>query len=339
MRFSFRSLVSAIPELSLLVILITISYVCMVFFSKIPSTPVLSSSFISGIIIVSFVLSTIIAIVAVIAGIGGGVLYTPIMLGFTNIDTLIIRATGLVVAMFSGLISTGPFMRKGLSEIKIVLFCSVPIIVGALTGSLSAVYLAVILGAKGDAIVRLLLGLVLVFIALLFIVGGTRREFPKVKHVDRFTQRVGLKSSYWEESLGKAINYQATRGVPGFILFTVVGFMSGFFGLGGGWAIVPALNLVMMVPLKVSAACSGVLLSMGDAAAIWTYILHGALFPLFAAPWMLGQVVGGIVGAHILIKVKSAIVRKLLIVILVLTSIRLIVRGIEGLFGIDIPVL
>lgn len=339
MHFSFRSLVSAIPELSLLIILIITSYICMTLFSKIPSTPVLSSSFILGIIIASFLFSTVIAIVAVIAGIGGGVIFTPIMLGFTSIDTLIIRGTGLVVAMFSGLISTGPFMRKGLSEIKIVLFCSLPIIVGAMVGALSAVYLAVILGAKGDAIVRLLLGLILIFIALMFIVGGTKMEFPEVKHVDRFTQRIGLKSSYWEESLGKVVNYQATRGVSGFILFALVGFTGGFFGLGGGWAVVPVLNLVMMVPLKVSAACSGVLLAIGNAAAIWPYILYGALIPLFVAPWMLGQVVGGIVGAHILIKIKAAFVRNILIVIIILTGIKLIVRGIEGLFGIDIPVL
>lgn len=339
MHFSFKSLVSAIPELSLLVILITTSYISMALFSKLPSTPVLSSSFILGIIFASFLFSTTIAIVAVIAGVGGGVIFTPIMLAFTSVDTLIIRATGLVVAMFSGLISTGPFMRKGLSEIKIVLFCSLPIIVGAVAGAFSAVYLAHIMGAKGDAIVRLSLGLILVFIALMFIIGGGKTEYPEVKHVDRFTQRIGLKSSYWEESLGKAVNYHATRGALGFILFTLVGFTGGFFGVGGGWAVVPVLNLVMMVPLKVSAASSGVLLAIGSAAAIWPYILYGALIPLFVAPWMLGQVVGGIVGAYILIKIKAAFVRNVLVAIIILTSIKLIVRGIEELFGINIPVL
>jgi hypothetical protein len=310
----------------------------MAIFSKIPSTEVLSSSFILGIIIASFLLSTAIAVIAVIAGVGGGVIFTPIMLGFTSIDTLIIRATGLVVAMFSGLISTGPFMRKGLSDIKIVLFCSIPIIVGAMIGAFSAVYLADIMGATGDAIVRLSLGLVLVFIAFMFITGGTKTEYPVVKHIDSLSHKIGLKGLYWEESLGKPVNYHATRSVPGFILFTLVGFTGGFFGLGGGWAVVPVLNLVMMVPLKVSAACSGVLLAIGNAAAIWPYILYGSLIALFAVPWMLGQVVGGIIGAYILVKIKAAFVRNILIVLIILTSIKLVVRGIEGLFGIDIPV-
>jgi hypothetical protein len=334
----FKSLLTAIPELSLLIILITISYICMGVFSKLPSTPVLSSSFILGIIIASFLLSTAIAVVAVIAGVGGGVIYTPVMLGFTSIDTLIIRATGLVVAMFSGLISTGPLMRTGLADIKIVLFCSIPIIVGAMVGAFSAVYLADIMGATGDAIVRLLLGLVLVFIAVMFIVGGAKTEYPEVKRIDRLSEKIGLKGTYWEETLKKVVNYHVTRSPLGFLLFSLVGFTGGFFGLGGGWAVVPVLNMVMMVPLKVSAACSGVLLAIGNAAAIWPYILYGALIALFVTPWMLGQVVGGILGAHILVKIKAAFVRKILIVLIILTSIKLVVRGIEGLFGIDIPI-
>lgn len=338
MRSKLKSLVTAIPELTLLIILITIAYICMGIFSNIPSTEVLSSSSVLAIIIASFLLSTAIAVIAVIAGVGGGVIFTPVMLGFTSIDTLLIRGTGLVVAMFSGLISSGPFMRTGLSNIKIVYFCSIPIIVGALAGALSAVYIADVMGATGDSIVRLLLGLILVFIAVMFIVGGSKGEYPKVKKVDRFTEKVGLRGTYWEVSLNKAVHFRATRGLLGFILFLLVGFTGGFFGLGGGWAVVPVLNMVMMVPLKVSAACSGVLLAIGNAAAIWPYILYGALIALFAAPWMLGQVVGGIIGAHILTKIKAAFVRNILIVLIIATSVKLIVRGIEGIFGIDIPV-
>ena len=101
----------------------------------------------------------------------------------------------------------------------------------------------------------------------------------------------------------------------------------------------PVLTLVMAVPLKVSAACSGVLLAMGNAAAIWPYIMYGSLIAVLAIPWMLGQVVGGIFGAYILMKIKAGIVRNILIVILFLTSFKLISRGIEGLFSINIPFL
>jgi len=328
-----------VPELTALIFLTILSYAIMAIFSKVQSTEVLSSSFILMIIIGSFLISTFVAIVAVIAGVGGGVIFTPIMLGFTSIDTLIIRATGLVVAMFSGLISSGPFMRKGLAECKLVYYCSVPIILGAVAGALSAVYLSEYLGAKGDAIVRLMLGLALVFIAFLFVFGGSKTEYPDCRHVDAFTRKLGIAGAYWEESLGRTVHYDLTRSLQGGILFLVVGFTGGFFGLGGGWAVVPVLNLLMMCPLKIAAASSGVLLAIGNAAAIWPYITYGALIPLFAAPWMLGQVIGGILGAYILARIRAAFVRNMLIVIIFLTSIKLVVRGFEGIFGFDIPIL
>jgi uncharacterized membrane protein YfcA len=97
--------------------------------------------------------------------------------------------------------------------------------------------------------------------------------------------------------------------------------------------------MVMATPLKVAAACSGVLLAIGNASAIWPYITYGALIVIFAAPWMLGQVIGGIVGAHILAHIRAGFVRYFLIAFLILSCIRLISRGIEGLLGIDIPVI
>ena len=44
--------------------------------------------------------------------------------------------------MFSGPISTGPLMRKGLADIKLVLLGALPIIVGGMSGSMAAIYLA-----------------------------------------------------------------------------------------------------------------------------------------------------------------------------------------------------
>ena len=52
---------------------------------------------------------------------------------------------------------------------------------------------------------------------------------------------------------------------------------------------------------------------------------------------VIGQIIGGIVGAHVLSGIKAAFVRKLLIVMLFLTSLKLLSRGIEGLFNISIP--
>ena len=128
----------------------------------------------------SFWISVLIAIIAVIAGVGGGVIFTPLLLAFTSFDTLLIRSTGLVVAMFSGLISTGPLMRKGL-DIKLVLLGAIPIIVGGMSGSFTAIYLAQQLGDQSDGIIRLLLGLMLLFIAGIFVTKSSSSDYPSKK--------------------------------------------------------------------------------------------------------------------------------------------------------------
>ncbi len=333
-----RPVITSVPELIILISVIIAAYIIMAVFSNISDTDVLSANSIFWILLGSFLISTLIAVLAPIVGVGGGVIFTPIMMGFTSIDTMIIRATGLVVAMFSGLVSGGPFFKKGLANIKVVLYCGVPVTVGAMAGGLLAVYGDQMLGDTGDALVRLLLGLIIGFVCFLFITGGAKTEFPEPKSIDSLSKKLGLSGHYWEESLQKPISYQLTRAIPGFLLFFLVGMIGGFFGLGGGWAMVPVLNLVMAAPLKVSAACSGVLLGIEGASAIWPYILYGALIGIFAVPWMAGQVVGGIIGAHILIKVRASFVRNLLIVILIVTSLKLILKGIEGFTEIDFPI-
>lgn len=137
-----RSLIRQAPELFGLISLTVLAYLIMLLFNQLEATKVLTPTGMWFIVVASFLFSTFIAIVAVIAGIGGGVLFTPVMLAFTSIDTVLVRATGLVVAMFSGLISTGPFMRTGLADVKIVFFCSVPIVIGGMTGAFAAIKLA-----------------------------------------------------------------------------------------------------------------------------------------------------------------------------------------------------
>ena len=334
-----RPLLLRVPELTILLAITLVSYIAIAWLLWNEPAQAGADVELAGILFGSFVLSVVIAIVAVIGGVGGAVIFTPVMLGFTNIDTLVVRATGLIVAMFSGLVSSGPLMRSGLADIKLVMFGAIPIIVGAMFGAHTAIEFAGAFGEQGDALVRLLLGITILGVAFLFIAGGKQSEYPDNPEPGRIARLIGLHGWYWDVAISKEVHYKVRRGRYGVIILIAVGFIGGFFGLGGGWAVVPVFNLMMYVPLKLAAGCSGVLLAIGNASAIWPYIMAGAVIPLFAAPWMLGQVVGGIIGAHILASVQAGLVRNMLIVLLVLTSLKLLARGIEGVFGVAVPML
>ena len=70
---------------------------------------------------------------------------------------------------------------------------------------------------------------------------------------------------------------------------------------------------------------------MGDCVAVWPYLLMGAIIPLFAAPWLVGQVLGGLLGSLILIRVKAGFVRFLLIGFMFLSTYALLKRGLTML--------
>jgi len=328
-------------EVNLMLAILILSYIALALISWGAEAPAdgMSGGAIWGWLLGFFLLSFAIALVAVIGGIGGGVLFTPFMLAFTSVDSLIVRATGLIVAMFSGLVSTGPFMRGGLANLRICIFCAAAYGIGAFGGAQGAIYVAKHLGETGEGLVRLALGIILCSLAVYFVVGGKKIEWPEVKKVDGFTKKLKLSQAYYEVSLGKIIEYPLTRAKWVLVAIVGVGLLSGFFGLGAGWAIVPAQNLIMAVPLKVAAANSGVLLGMGDCIAVWPYLLMGAIIPIFAAPWLVGQVLGGLLGALILIRVKAGFVRYLLIGFMFFACFGLLTKGLNMLGAIgEIPI-
>jgi hypothetical protein len=57
----------------------------------------------------------------------------------------------------------------------------------------------------------------------------------------------------------------------------------------------------------------------------------GAIIPLFAAPWLVGQVLGGLLGALILIRVKAGFVRYLLIGFMFFACFGLLTKGLNML--------
>lgn len=321
------------PEVSVMLFLMVITYVGMALLSAHERTPEggMSAGAILLVLLGFFLLSYAIAVVAVIAGIGGGVIFTPIMLAFTNINSLVVRATGLIVAMFSGLVSSGPFMRQGLGNLKISILLGIPTSAGALMGALGAIVVADKMGPAGEGLVRLSLGIIVIIVGGYFIMGGTKMEWPEVKRVDSFTRRLGLTLPYYEKSLGRLVDYKVTRAWAGVLFFLLVGFLGGFFGMGGGWAAVPGQNLLMGVPLKVASANSGVILGMSSCAGIWPYLFSGAIVALFVAPWLVGQVLGGITGSYLLIRIKAGFVRYILIGLLFFTGFSLATKGLTSL--------
>jgi uncharacterized membrane protein YfcA len=92
------------------------------------------------------------------------------------------------------------------------------------------------------------------------------------------------------------------------------------FGVGGRWALVPVLNLIMSLPIKVAVASSEASLCIGEAASVWVYFHHGALAPhMFIAVVPL-VVLGARLGSKVALKIRARIIRYIVITIMVISG-------------------
>jgi len=118
--------------------------------------------------------------------------------------------------------------------------------------------------------------------------------------------------------------WHAHRTPLALVLFVFIGIVAGMFGLGAGWANVPALNLAMGVPLKVAAGTSSFIISP---AAALVYLNEGALLPMIAAPSVIGMMLGAKLGGRLLHVVRAIVIRRLVLALMLFAGLRALGKG------------
>ncbi len=266
-----------------------------------------------------FVACFLMGIVAVPAGIGGGTLFVPIVGSFFPFHLDFVRGAGLLVALASAL-SAGPtLMRGGLGSLRLAL----PLAVLASASSIGGAMLGLAMPAN---VVQMLLGGVVLAIVVLMAVSK-KSEFPHVAQPDALSRALALHGVFLDRASGEAVHWQVHRTVPGLLTFLGIGVLAGMFGIGAGWANVPALNLLMGAPLKVSAGTSSVVLSLVDSSAAWVYINRGAVLPMVAVPSVVGMMLGARIGARLLNVLKGSVIRRMVIGVLLFAGLRALLKG------------
>ena len=271
--------------------------------------------------LILLVVTFLMGIVAVLGGVGGGVLFVPIISGFFPFHLDFVRGTGLLVVL-SGALAAGPgLLKANLASLRlampVALIASSMAIVGAMVGL-----------ALPTHIIQLSLGgTILGIVVIMF--SARKSELPNVDQADSLSTALRITGIYHEPSMKRDIAWKIHRTWPGLFSFIIIGFMAGMFGLGAGWANVPVLNLLMGAPLKISVATSKFLLSITDTSAAWIYLNKGAVIPLMVVPSLIGIMLGSFVGVRILRVAKPTFIRWMVIGILFLAGLKAISKGLE----------
>jgi uncharacterized membrane protein YfcA len=270
-------------------------------------------------LIILFPLSFILGILHVLGGVGGGVLFVPIVSGFFPFHFDFVRGAGLIVALSGSLAASPELLKKNLASIRLAL----PVALIASSSSIVGAFVGLYLPPYID---ETLLGLIiLVFVILMFL--AKKSDYPDVPRSDRLSEILGITGIYWDESIKKEVEWHIHRTPLGLAAFIIIGFMAGMFGLGAGWANVPTLNLIMGAPIKMAVGTSNFLVSITDTSAAWIYINSGAILPLIIVPSVIGMMIGSKIGAMIFARTKPRTIKWFVIGLLLFAGIRILLKG------------
>ena len=266
-----------------------------------------------------FVVCFFLGMIAVPAGVGGGVLFVPIVAGFFPFHLDFVRGAGLLVALSGALAAAPRLLDDGMARLRLglplALVASASSIVGALAGL-----------AMPAHVVQVALGITILGITAVMALARNS-EFPKVGEPDALARALHIHGIFRDVTTGREVPWQVHRTPLGLLLFAGIGVLAGLFGLGAGWANLPVLNLVMGAPLKVSAGTSGFILSLVDSSAAWVYVNQGAVLPIIAAPSVIGMMLGARIGARLLGIVKAVTIRRLVVGLLLFAGLRALGKG------------
>ncbi|MCI0406590.1 MAG: sulfite exporter TauE/SafE family protein, partial [candidate division Zixibacteria bacterium] len=107
------------------------------------------------------------------------------------------------------------------------------------------------------------------------------------------------------------------------------GVLSGVLGVGGGVIKIPAMNLIMKVPLSVAFATSNLMIGVTATAGALVYFSRGDVDLPTAAPLVLGTAMGAFLGARTVKKVPTRWLRFAFVAVLLVVAFEMLLKGIK----------
>jgi uncharacterized membrane protein YfcA len=261
-------------------------------------------------------------------GLGGGVIIIPMLTLLFGLDIHYAVGASIVsvIATSSGAAAT--YVREHLTNLRVGMFLEIGTTLGAITGA----YLAGILPVQ---LLYLTFAVVMGYSGIVMLRSRTEAYAPEGETVapDALATKLRLDSIYYDHALQRQVPYHVQGVLPGLGLMYVAGIVSGLLGIGGGILKVPAMDLAMRLPIKVSSATSNFMIGVTAAASAGVYFMRGDIQAIVAAPVAIGVVIGSMIGTRLLTRLSSEWIRRIFVVVLAIICLEMLARGL----GVAIP--
>jgi uncharacterized protein len=254
-----------------------------------------------------FAVSCVAGLFGALLGVGGGILIVPVLTLLLKVDIRYAAGASIVSVIATSSGAAAGYVRDRLTNLRVAMFLEIATVSGALTGA----FLSGVLPLRW---LHGLFGVVLAYSALAMVLRSVRSNELPVP-ADELADKLRLHGSY-REGNGELVEYRVTGTRVGLGLMYVAGVVSGMLGIGSGALKVPAMDLTMRLPLKVSSATSNFMIGATAAASAGVYFARGDLDPFVAGPVCAGVTLGAFVGSRYLPRMSAPWLRGMFVALL-----------------------
>ncbi len=264
-------------------------------------------------ILTALAVGALIGLVVGALGAGGGILSVPALIYLLGVAPHEATSASLVIVLFTALAALGGRIGKNTICYQIALVFAALATVGTWLGSLANQAVSADLLMYAFALLLICVGLVML-----------RRAYPGLF---RGAARAGSSGVFSDDGAIAADDAGGTGPTPALravsamgevtsigaaplwrvaLVATITGALTGFFGVGGGFAIVPALTLVLHLPIKRAASTSLLIMAITAVVALVARAQTSLNVDLgVIGAFTVASMLGGVAGAPLTRKVSS----------------------------------
>ena len=256
-------------------------------------------------------------VVGALTGEGGGILLVPVLVLLLHVNIHNAAGASIIAVTMTSTAATITFLSQGYTNLRVAMFLQLTSIAGGIVGAL-------LLAVVPTSALMAVFGFVLLYSS--YMSFRRREEVEPDRPSDPLAVRLRMESSY--PVLGGWQGYKVHRVIPGSLLMGVAGIISGLLGIGAGAANVLVMDQVMKLPYKVATTTSNFMIGITAAASAGIYIRHGYVDPVLTMAAVLGILVGAIIGARLLMVVRTKLLRLLFSSLVLIMAVEMIYKGV-----------
>ena len=255
------------------------------------------------------------ALVGSMLGLGGGVFLVPILTLFFDVNQKVAIGASSVAVATNSILGSTVHLQSRFTNLRFAMLLQIATATGALIGATVGVW-------APERPINVLFGVVLLYAA-----GSMAIRRKSVEMSPDTPDPHGIKAAFIDPATKKLVTYVPQRLKLGLWISGAAGALSGMLGVGGGVVQVPAMNILMKVPVKAAAGTSSFMVGVTAVATSFVYYSRERIDPSVVVPAMVGVFVGAQAGSKLTRRVSANKLSAYFVVILLYLSVSLLAKA------------